>query len=252
MPLKISKTGSMSDSEAKATSKSTLDASMLAAFRDIVQEVIQQENNGLREEIKRAISPIKGALDECHDKLHEHEEGLNNLDERTVTVEKQYENLSRDYRKLQEKIDDPSGVPEGLEKGNPTQFIAGLLHDVLWGRSGLEEAPILDRAHRATAQTPREGDRPRLFIVRVHYFQEKERIQHLTRQKGRLEFQGKQILIFPDYSADLTKRRAVFNEVKELLRKQDGIRYGLLYPARLRISFDGQVKVFENPQTTKD
>lgn len=263
MPPKPPKAVPANDSEAKATSKNTLDASMLEAFRELVKEVVQQENNGLREEIKRAISPIKVALDELNEKLHAHEEGLNNLDTRMETMEKQHTHLSNDYKKLQEKIDDLEnrgrrcnlriiGVPEGLENGNPTQFVARLLFDVLGGPNGLEEPPTLDRAHRASGQVPREGDRPRPFILRVHYFQEKERIQRLARQKGRLEFRRKQILIFPDYSADLSRCRAAFNEVKGLLRKEEGVRYGLLYPARLRISFNGQVTVFESPQAAKD
>ncbi|KAL3966279.1 dedicator of cytokinesis protein 1 [Sarotherodon galilaeus] len=105
-----------------------------------------------------------------------------------------------------------------------------------------EQAPILDRVHRAAVALPTEGGRPRPFIVRIHYYQEKERIQRLARQKGRLEFQGKQIFIFPDYSAVLARRRAAFSEVKGLLRKKDGVRYGLLYPARLRISFNGETQ----------
>ena len=48
---------------------------MLQAFWDIVNEVIQEENSGFREE----ISLIKTALDEYTDKLRQHE-GLNDLD----------------------------------------------------------------------------------------------------------------------------------------------------------------------------
>uniref|UniRef100_A0AAV2KF52 Uncharacterized protein n=1 Tax=Knipowitschia caucasica TaxID=637954 RepID=A0AAV2KF52_KNICA len=70
--------------------------------------------------------------------------------------------------------------------------------------------------------------------------------------KGRLEIHGKQILIFPDYSADLTRRRAAFNEVKVSLRQQEGVRYGLLYPARLRVSYNGETKVFNTPSDVKD
>ncbi|KAK7939614.1 hypothetical protein WMY93_002940 [Mugilogobius chulae] len=82
--------------------------------------------------------------------------------------------------------------------------------------------------------------------------EEKERIQRVAREKGRLEFRGKQLLIFPDYSADLARRRAAFSEVKATLRKQEGVRYGLLYPARLRVSVDGETKVFDTPKSVKD
>lgn len=262
MPPKQSAKGAQA-SCSETASKTTVDPATLLAFRDIVKEVIQEENDNLRDEIKRAISPIQTALDECTEKLGEHEEGLNNLDKRLEVMETCFADLSNQYKKLLLKTDDLEnrgrrcnlrilGVPEGAEQGNPTKFVADLLHVVLGGPGGLEQAPILDRAHRAAVALPTEGGRPRPFIVRIHYYQEKERIQRLARQKGRLEFQGKQIFIFPDYSADLARRRAAFSEVKGLLRKKDGVRYGLLYPARLRISFNGETQVFDSPKAVKD
>ncbi|KAJ8397388.1 hypothetical protein AAFF_G00439370 [Aldrovandia affinis] len=55
-------------------------------------------------------------------------------------------------------------------------------------------------------------------------------------------------MIFPDFSAELNKRRAEYVEVKKLLREKEGVRYGLVYPARLRVSFQGQEKMFDTPQ----
>lgn len=59
-------------------------------------------------------------------------------------------------------------------------------------------------------------------------------------------------MIFPDFSAGLSKRRAEFIEVKKLLRGKEGVRYGLVYPARLRVSFQGKENVFDTPQAVKD
>lgn len=262
MPSKPSAKGAQANN-LEAVSKTAIDASTLHAFRDIVKEVIQEENDSLREEIKRAISPIKIALDECNDKLRDHEEGLNSLDTRMATMESRYAELSDQYKKLLLKTDDLEnrgrrcnirilGVPEGTEQGNPTKFVADLLHGVLGGPGGLEKPPVLERAHRAAAPVPPVGGRPRPFIARIHHYQEKERIQRLAREKVRLEFQGKQIFIFPDYSADLSRRRAAFNEVKGALKKKEGVRYGLLYPARLRVSFNGDTRVFDSPAAVKD
>ncbi|KAJ8366476.1 hypothetical protein AAFF_G00353560 [Aldrovandia affinis] len=94
--------------------------------------------------------------------------------------------------------------------------------------------------------------RPRSFLARFHYFQEKEQVLRLAREKGRLEFQGRQVMIFPDFSAELNKRRAEYVEVKKLFREKEGVRYGLVYPARLRVSFQGQEKMFDTPQAVKD
>ncbi|KAK7930433.1 hypothetical protein WMY93_006828 [Mugilogobius chulae] len=189
------------------------------------KEVIQEENDSLREEIKRAIAPINIVLDEYNEKLRSHENELGELDTRMVTMEANYKELSNRYEKLLRKTDDMEnrtrrcnlrilGVPEGLEQGNPTKFVAGLLYEILGGGpNGLEKPPVLDRAHRALGPLPPEGGRPRPFIVCAHYYQEKERIQRLAREKGRLEFRGKQLLIFPDYNEKL---RSHENELGEL------------------------------------
>uniref|UniRef100_A0A8C2ETJ3 L1 transposable element RRM domain-containing protein n=1 Tax=Cyprinus carpio TaxID=7962 RepID=A0A8C2ETJ3_CYPCA len=210
----------------------------LQAFHDIVKEVIKEEADSLREEIKRSIDPITTVLDECKVKIREHEDELNNQDARLLEMETRYAALSSKYDKLQEK------------QSNPTRFIAGLLHEVLGGPNGLEKPPTLDRAHRAVCK-PTEGGRPRPFIICVHYYHEKEQIQRLAREKGRLEYRGKQIFIFPDYSADLNKRCAAFNEVKKMFREK-GVRYRLFYPAKLQVSFNGETKMFDSPTAAKD
>lgn len=47
---------------------------------------------------------------------------------------------------------------------------------------------------------------------------------------------GDRIRIHPDYTQRITKQRAAFNEVCDELRRLDGVRYGLFYPAELRIT----------------
>ncbi|KAJ8389638.1 hypothetical protein AAFF_G00118750 [Aldrovandia affinis] len=177
-------------------------------------------------------------------------------------MEKRYDQLHKDYKALQAKTDDLENrgrrcnirilhVKEGLESGNPTKFVANLFAEILGGPGGLQSPPTLDRAHR-TGPVPATGGRPRSFLARFHYFQEKEQVLRLARERGRLEFQGRQVMIFPDFSAELNKRRAEYVEVKKLLREKEGVRYGLVYPARLRVSFQGQEKMFDTPQAVKD
>ncbi|KAL7396061.1 hypothetical protein ABVT39_027963 [Epinephelus coioides] len=63
---------------------------MLQASREIVKEVIQEEENGLQEEIKRAISLIKITLGECTKKLRDHEDGLNKMNVHLEAIETRF------------------------------------------------------------------------------------------------------------------------------------------------------------------
>ncbi|KAJ4923834.1 hypothetical protein JOQ06_028089 [Pogonophryne albipinna] len=101
--------------------------------------------------------------------------------------------------------------------------------------TGLEKAPVLHRAHRVPASRPKDGERPRSFLRQVHLFQVKEEILKLPRQEGKL-LGGTQM--FPDCSAER------HHEVKAVLRRAD-VRYGLLYAARLRITFDSPQSAME-------
>ncbi|KAJ8415775.1 hypothetical protein AAFF_G00403320 [Aldrovandia affinis] len=184
-----------------ANASNAVDESLLNAIRDIVQSVIHEENNALREEIRQAVSPLKAALETCEGTLQEHEEGLNCLDTRLEAMEKRYDQLHKDYKALQAKTDD-----------------------------------LENRGRRCN----------------IRILHEKEQVLRLARERGRLEFQGRQVMIFPDFSAELNKRRAEYVEVKKLLREKEGVRYGLVYPARLRVSFQGQEKMFDTPQAVKD
>ncbi|KAF3847177.1 hypothetical protein F7725_020205 [Dissostichus mawsoni] len=260
MPPKVNKTtASLTSSTVEAEDQRN---EMLEDIRRIVREVIQDEVSSLKTDIQLAIAPVRAELDECKTQLADHEEGLNTLAARIDSLEARSTQLAKDNAKLQLKTDDLEnrgrrcnlrivGIPEGVEQGKPTTFISNMLHKLFTGPGGLEKAPVLDRAHRVPASRPKDGERPRSFLWKVHLFQVKEEILKLSRQKGKLVLGGTQIFIFPDYSADLDKRRAAYNEVKAVLRKAD-VRYGLLYPARLRITFGSETRIFDSPQSAME
>ena len=81
------------------------------------------------------------------------------------------------------------------------------------------------------------------MIVRLHYYTDKEKILQVSRNKGELKFRGARVHIFPDMSAELSRRRAAFTPVKAKLREA-GITYGLYHPAELH---DGVSHSFKAP-----
>ena len=55
------------------------------------------------------------------------------------------------------------------------------------------------------------------------------------------------VSIFPDYTAKTARARAAFNDVRRQLRDISGVRFGLFYPARLRITYGNVQRDFLSP-----
>lgn len=55
------------------------------------------------------------------------------------------------------------------------------------------------------------------------------------------------ISIFPDYPPSVARARAVFTDVKRLLKGRADVRYGFMHPAKLRITFNGVKRDFLDP-----
>ena len=64
------------------------------------------------------------------------------------------------------------GIPEGEEKGRPTEFVCDLTPKLL-GDHNFTKPVVIDRAHRIQQPKPTEGSRPRMIIARVHLTQER-------------------------------------------------------------------------------
>lgn len=128
------------------------------------------------------------------------------------------------------------GVRESRESGKRSvQFIADMLRELLQ----LDKAPVLDRAHLALRSKPtHENQPPRAFIVRCHYFKEREEILRKAVTLRQLKTSdGDTVHVLPDFTQAVTKQRAAFTEVRNLLwavvswiTLEDGTRVSLEIP----------------------
>lgn len=138
------------------------------------------------------------------------------------------------------------GVPEGKESGDMTVFMQELLISLL----GLDDSvpPLeIDRAHRAPTPRPNPGERPRAILVRFLRSVDRECVLRTARNKSKLVWEGNHIMIFPDFSRATQLKREKFRECKKALRERN-IKFALLYPAILRIDYNGGQRRFDNPK----
>ncbi|KAK7929190.1 hypothetical protein WMY93_005585 [Mugilogobius chulae] len=95
------------------------------------------------------------------------------------------------------------------------------------------------------------GSRPVTSVAKLLQ-EEKLEVLRLAAKKGPLSYNGDTVLIFPDLPSTVAKRRGTFRGVKDLLRKCPDVKFGMLYPARLRITSSLGEKIFTDPEAAKD
>ncbi|KAL7860886.1 hypothetical protein AOLI_G00172350 [Acnodon oligacanthus] len=160
--------------------------------------------------------------------------------------------LSKDVAGLQERCVDLAGrmrrsnirilsVTEGSGSSSPAA-VSKLLKEAL----SLEKEVIVDRSHRGL-QPRQQGGKPCAIVAKLHYHQDCVDILCRAREAGSLQYNGTKIFIFPDYPPSVARAKSAFSEVKNILRGQTGMRFGLFYPARLRITHNGTEKEFRDP-----
>lgn len=184
------------------------------------------------------------------------ESGLNTYSDRTATTENEVAMLKVEVTSLCQKVEEIVGgqcqfsahlvgVKEGIESCEGqrlTESIAKLLQELL----GLNFTPTLDAAYRG-ARRANEGGPPRVIIIRFHYLRERDEIFRAAACLAPLTLH-KRVSIFPDYTVAVAKKRAAFAEAKRLLQSCQNVRFGVQFPAVLRITDPtGHERLFEDP-----
>lgn len=238
-----------------------IDSSVMAAAGELHKKIdnlasdLGKEILNVRTEFMKVVEEIQKENAAFATRIDDLEEGTNGYANRVTALEAKVNTLSTQVTRLTEKTEDLEsrqrrdncrlvGVEEGFGDIRPEKAVAELLKETL----NLDYTPTLDRAHRSLQPRPKHGDAPRPIIVKFHYFQEKVDVLRKAMGAGTISHNGKRFSIYPDYSAAVRKKRAAFTEVRRLLRRCPGVRYGLLYPATLKITAPaGEQTSFEDP-----
>ena len=137
------------------------------------------------------------------------------------------------------------GLPEGAEGKNAVQFMEHWLRTFI----PMEEiSPFfsIERAHRVPSRRPAPGSPPRPLLAKLFHYRDRDAVLRAARVRGDLEFEGNRIMIFPDYTLAVQHQRSTFQAVKKRLRDL-GLKYSLLFPAKLRVVFNGKTQFFDEP-----
>lgn len=264
---KLATMAAASSDVSNAPSLLTEDSSDSLSMSQLVSE-LEKQRTSLRNDmlmlIQESVKPLQVSVDTLCETVNNFNGRLAAAEvlagdnfERITNAEKAVKILEAQNKSLQDRVDDLENrsrrvnlriinIPEGSEKGrDPIEFISDLLMENL-GPGVLPKPPELERAHRTLAPKPGPGGRPRPFVICFHRFQEKEKVLRWSRQHE-LKHRESTLRVYPDVSAGTAKKRAAFNKIKQALF-QKGVKFRLLFPARLQVSYEDQTFTFETPE----
>lgn len=102
------------------------------------------------------------------------------------------------------------GLPEWAEDSDPLTFLEYLLVKT-FGREAFSPTFVLERAHHLAARPPPSGAPPRTFIAKFLNYRDCDAILRLTRAKGNSPYDNIHMSVFPDFSAEVQRKRVQFS-----------------------------------------
>ena len=107
------------------------------------------------------------------------------------------------------------------------------------------------RKHRTPIRQDQRKGSPCHIIIKLTNTEAKERILKAIRVKDQVAFRGKPIRITPDFSNQVMKASTTWSDIFQT-PKENNFQPRFIYPAKISIKFDGEIKTFHDKQKLKD
>ena len=91
----------------------------------------------------------------------------------------------------------------------------------------------------------------RHIIIKMAKFQDKQRILKAAREKQEVIYKGAPISLAADFSMETLRARTKRQKIFQVMRTR-GLQPRLLYPARLSIKTEGQIRNFPDKRSLKE
>lgn len=208
--------------------------------------------------LTKALHDVRQELDEHSRAIEETEQRLGTVEDEMSAVLARIKALEALTREQAEKLDDLENRSRrnnlrivGLPESYPQQALTELCQRKIPSLLGITRNCIVERAHRLGTQHP-DQKVPRQTIVKYLQYPDKAEILTNFKSKKRLTFEGHNLLLFADYSMEVTRKRKLFSPICTSLFEKN-VRFSLAYPAILRFaSKEGRQLIFKDPEEAKN
>ncbi|KAJ1189163.1 hypothetical protein NDU88_005914 [Pleurodeles waltl] len=136
------------------------------------------------------------------------------------------------------------GLPEQIEKDNILDFLTTFLPTLT--KTTFSQPLDFQRAHRVCSRGITSSTRPRQVLACCLHHQQARQIIMAAKKHGPYEYDSSQIILTADFSAPTNFKRKQFLNLRTRLKKRE-IKYGLLEPATMIVTFQGKTKEYFDP-----
>lgn len=209
------------------------------------------------EDLQTDINRLRHDMDRVKDRTSEAERRVGEVEDLARATDTTVQALQQQVKTLQARAEDAEnrsrrnnvrilGLPERAEGSKPELFAEQLIREVL-SPITLSASFVIERAHRIPTRPLPPGAPPRPFIMKVLNYRDRDGILAAARQKGEISYENTRLSFYPDFTADVQKKRRQFSQVRSRLREL-GLKYSMLYPTRLRVQDRDQIRFFNSSE----
>lgn len=206
--------------------------------------------------ILSAIENVKKEVNECAGRVGEAEVRISATEDSITSLQARVQALENKNKDLEEKVLDLEtrsrrsnlrlvNLPEGAEGEDACAFLESWLPEAL-NLGPLRTALTLERAHRVGQKGTSNTAAPRTLIMKFLNYKDKTTVIRAARAKGQTLFKNHPVRFYEDLATGVHKKQKEFDGVRQQLRAM-GIRYGMIPPARLLVTHNGQSRIFNQP-----
>ncbi|KAK7143490.1 hypothetical protein R3I93_014600 [Phoxinus phoxinus] len=252
--------------------REAVDSILVPALRDLRTEI--QKTNETVKEISSELEKVAKSTKRAQDRVESVQTAAREDRRSVIELKTQLDQLTTKLTDLEDRGRRNNvrlvGLPEAVEGSDAIGYLKDNLPK--WIPSLVGRDIDIERAHRVYAGGEGNSNKPRTLIFRLLRWQDRSAILNGARQVYPVKYAANgarasahqrsppahasaptagTILFFPDYSPATTAKRKSFSSIMNKAKGM-GLEPFLIYPARIKLQYKGERKMFDSPQAAED
>ena len=142
------------------------------------------------------------------------------------------------------------GVPEGEETKGPEKIFEEIVAKNFLNM-GEETVNQVQEAQRVPGRINPKRNTLRLTVIKPKKIKNKDKTLKAAREKQKITYKGTPIRVLADFSIETLQARREWHDIFKVMKGKN-LQPRILYPARLSLKFDREIKSFQEKQKLRE